>query len=70
MLINRRKLAAAVLAPVAALLAQSQPSPSPAQGQPPRDDLAAARQRVAANAATLARFDVCMATEPAFRFEA
>jgi hypothetical protein len=62
MQLTRRKLAAAVLAPAAVALPQT-------QTQPP-DELTAARQRMKDNAAALAKIDVAMSTEPAFQFKA
>ncbi len=61
--LTRRELAA-VLTSTAAL---AQPQP-PAPGV--EDELKAARGRLAANAGTLARQEVPMATEPAFQFKA
>ena len=62
MQLTRRKLAAAVLAPVAVALPQS-------QSQPP-DELTAARQRMKDNALALAKIDVQPPVEPAFQFKA
>ena len=62
MKLTRRKLAAALLAPAAAAPAQTP--------TPPSDDLATARARLKSNAAAIAKVNVPMATEPAFRFEA
>jgi hypothetical protein len=61
MKLTRRKLAAALLAPAAAQ-AQTQ--------TPPRDEVEAARTRLKANAEAIAKLEVPMSTEPAFRFEA
>jgi hypothetical protein len=61
-MLTRRKLAAAVLAPAAAALPQT-------QSQPP-DELAAARQRMKDNAAAMAKIEVPVSTEPAFQFKA
>jgi hypothetical protein len=60
MKITRRKLAAVLAAPAA--LAQT---PRPAA-----DPLEAARQRIKANAETLAKENVPMPAEPAFQFKA
>jgi hypothetical protein len=65
MKLTRRKLAATVLGTAAGALSQTQPAPST-----PEDELKAARDRVRANAETIARHDVPMATEPAFQFKA
>ncbi len=59
---TRRALAAAVFAPAAAGLAQTQAAPP--------DPLAAARQRLADNAAAVAKVELPMAVEPAFQFKA
>ena len=64
---TRRKMAAAALAPAAALLAQQPPAPPADQ---PADPLDRARRQIRSNAATLARFDLPMAAEPAFQFKA
>ena len=61
MQLTRRKMAAAVLAPAAVALPQSQPQ---------QDELAAARQRMKDNAAALAKIDTPMPLEPAFQFKA
>jgi hypothetical protein len=62
MQLTRRKLAAAILAPAAVALPQT-------QSQPP-DELAAARQRMKDNASALAQIDVPTPVEPAFQFKA
>jgi hypothetical protein len=62
MKVTRRKLAAALLAPAAAAQAQT---PSV-----PRDEVEAARARLKTNAEAMAKVDLPMSTEPAFRFEA
>jgi hypothetical protein len=62
MQLTRRKLAAALLAPGAVALPQTQ-TPQP-------DELAVARQHMKDNAAALAKIDVPMSTEPAFQFKA
>ena len=62
--LTRRQLATALTS--AAALAQT-PSGPPAT---PEDELKAARDRVKANGAALARQEVPMATEPAFQFKA
>ncbi len=67
MQMTRRNLAAAVMMPAAALLAQT---PTTAQTAPPTDDLESARRQIRNHAAALARFDLPMSTEPDFRFEA
>jgi hypothetical protein len=64
MQLTRRQLATALTA--AAALAQT-PSGPPAA---PEDELKAARDRLKANGAALARQEVPMATEPAFQFKA
>jgi hypothetical protein len=64
MQLTRRKLAAAVLAPAAVALPQTQTQ------TPPPDELAAARQRMKDNASVLAQIDVLMPLEPAFQFKA
>jgi hypothetical protein len=69
MRMTRRKLAVAVMAPAAALAAQTSAPKPPAQ-TPPADSLESARRQIRNNAAALARFDLPMPTEPAFRFEA
>jgi hypothetical protein len=61
MQLTRRKLAATLLAPAAAL---------PQTATPPADEAAAARARLKTNADALARVDVPMSTEPAFSFKA
>jgi hypothetical protein len=63
---TRRKLAAALVAPAAAALAQPQTPSAAAAG----DELKAARERLGSEAAALARQELPMAAEPAFRFEA
>jgi len=70
MRMTRRTLAAVVMAPAAALAAQTAATPPPAQTPQPTDSLDSARRQIHNNAAALARFDLPMATEPAFRFEA
>jgi hypothetical protein len=67
MRMTRRNLAAAVMIPAAALLAQT---PATTQTAAPIDDLESARRQIRTNAAALARFDLPVATEPDFRFEA
>lgn len=62
--LTRRQLATALTS--AAALAQT-PSGPPAT---PEDELKAARDRLKANGAALARQEVPMATEPAFQFKA
>ena len=62
MKITRRKLAAALLVPAATI-------PAPAQTAP-TDELEAARAEVKANAEALAKVEIPMSTEPAFRFQA
>ena len=62
--LTRRQLATALTS--AAALAQT-PSGPPATSE---DDLKAARDRVQANGAALARQEVPVATEPAFQFKA
>ena len=62
--LTRRQLATALTA--AAALEQT-PSGPPAA---PEDELKAARDRLKANGAALARQEVPMATEPAFQFKA
>ena len=64
MKLTRRQLATALTS--AAALAQS-PSGPPAT---PEEELKAARDRVKANGAVLAKQEVPMATEPAFQFKA
>jgi hypothetical protein len=64
MKLTRRQLAIALTS--AAALAQT-PSGPPAT---PEEELKAARDRVQANGAVLARQEVPMATEPAFQFKA
>ena len=67
MKLTRRRLAAAVLAPLAAeAIAQTQPA-SPGT---PDDEIKAARDRLKSNADTLSRQAIPMAIEPAFRFKA
>jgi hypothetical protein len=62
--LTRRQLATALTA--AAALAQTPTGPPAA----PEDELKAARDRLKANGAALARQEVPMATEPAFQFKA
>jgi hypothetical protein len=62
--LTRRQLATALTS--AAALAQT-PSGPPAT---PEEELKAARDRVKANGAALARQEVPVATEPAFQFKA
>lgn len=62
MKITRRKLAAVLLAPAAAAQAQTPSAP--------RDEAEAARGRLKTNAEALAKVELPMSTEPAFRFEA
>jgi hypothetical protein len=62
MKLTRRKLAAALLAPAAAAPAQTPPAP--------RDEVEAARARLKSNGEALAKVELPMSTEPAFRFEA
>ena len=64
MKLTRRQLATALTS--AAALAQT-PSAPPAT---PDEELKAARDRLQANGAALARQEVPMATEPAFQFKA
>jgi hypothetical protein len=64
MKITRRRLGAAVLAP-AALLAQT-PPPLPTS---PEEELAAVRDQNRRNSEALDKFQVPMATEPAFLFK-
>ena len=64
MKLTRRQLATALTS--AAALAQT-PSGPPAT---PEEELKAARDRLKANGATLAKQEVPMATEPAFQFKA
>ena len=64
MKLTRRQLATALTS--AAALAQT-PSGPPAA---PEDELKAARDRVTANGAALAKQEVPMAVEPAFQFKA
>jgi hypothetical protein len=64
--ITRRRLAAAVLGPAAALHAAGTQAPAPA----PPEDLNAAREQVRKHSETLAKFDLPMSTEPAFQFKA
>lgn len=61
MKMTRRKLAAAILAPAAVVPAQTQTAPV--------DEVEAARARVKANAEAIAKVEIPMSTEPAFRFE-
>jgi len=62
---RRRDLAWILLAGAAPGSAQTQPAQAT-----PADDLTAARERVKANGAELAKFKIPMATEPAFAFKA
>ena len=62
--LTRRQLATALTA--AAALAPTPTGPPAA----PEDELKAARDRLKANGAALARQEVPMATEPAFQFKA
>ena len=64
MKLTRRKLATVLVSATAMAAQQPQPVPAPA------DDLKTARDRLQANAATLANAPVPMATEPAFQFKA
>ena len=64
MKLTRRQLATALTS--AAALAQTPPRP-PAT---PEEELQAARDRIKANGAALAKQEVPMATEPAFQFRA
>ena len=67
MKLTRRRLAAAVLTPLAAeAIAQTQPSPPGT----PDDEIKAARDRMKSNSDTLSRQAIPMATEPAFQFKA
>lgn len=61
---SRRELALAVTAAVT-LTGQT-----PAPGQSPQDELAAAKQQNVDNAATLAKIDFPQSTEPAVHFRA
>jgi hypothetical protein len=63
MKLTRRQLASALVS--AAALAQTPPAP-PAT---PDEELKAARARISANGAALAKQEVPMATEPAFQFK-
>jgi hypothetical protein len=65
MKLTRRELPAALVAPAAAM-AQA-PAPAPPAGG---DDLKAAREQTRRTGETLAKFEVPMATEPAFQFKA
>ena len=56
------KLAAALLAPAAATQSQTPSAP--------RDEVEAARARLKTNAEAMAKVELPMSTEPAFRFEA
>ena len=64
MKLTRRKLATVLVSATA--VAAQQPTPAPAAA----DDLTAARDRLQANAKTLAATPIPMATEPAFHFKA
>ena len=64
--LTRRKLAAAMLSPAAAVaLAQTQTTPSV-----PEDEVKAARDRLRSAADALSRQEVPVSTEPAFQFKA
>lgn len=65
MKITRRSLAAAVLVPAGAAMAQSQP----ALPRTPEEELRAARDRMKSVGDALARQAVPMDTEPAFQFK-
>lgn len=64
--VTRRKLAASLAASAAAAMAQPQ-APSAAA---PDEELRLARERLEAASDALARQEIPMAAEPAFRFEA
>jgi hypothetical protein len=64
MRLTRRQLATALTS--AAAMAQTQSGPAAT----PEEELKAARDRVQANGAALAKQEVPMATEPAFQFKA
>jgi hypothetical protein len=64
MKLTRRKLASVLVAATAGA-AQQPPAPPTSDS-----DLQAARDRLQANAATLAKTPIPMATEPAFQFKA
>ena len=64
MKLTRRKLAAVLAAPAAAVAAQAQPQGAPV------DEVEAARQRIRSNAEALAKVDVPTQVEPAFAFKA
>ena len=66
MKLTRRKLATVLVSATA--MAAQQPAPAPTAA--PADDLQAARDRLRANARTLATTTIPMATEPAFQFKA
>ena len=66
MKITRRRLAAATLAPAAAM-AQAPPA---APSESPEELLKNAREQVRRNGESLAKFQVPMSTEPAFQFKA
>jgi hypothetical protein len=66
MTLTRRKLAAAMLVPTAAVLAQ----PQPAVPRNTDEEMKAARDRAKAAGDALAQQGVPMATEPAFQFRA
>jgi hypothetical protein len=66
MKLTRRKLASVLVSATATAVAVQQPPPTPT---PTPDDLQAARDRLQANARTLAATPVPMATEPAFQFK-
>ena len=69
MKITRRRLAAAALGSAACLRIGAAPQTPPAPSQP--EDLnAAAKEQVRKNSDALSKFDLPMATEPAFQFKA
>ena len=69
MKMTRRKLAFAALGSAVGLRAVGAQTPPAAPGQ--AEDLnAAAKEQVRKHSETLARFDLPMATEPAFQFKA
>ncbi len=55
---------------LASLLFVGLPAPAQTVAQGPMDDLTAARQRVQAASAELAKFELTIATEPSFVFKA
>jgi hypothetical protein len=67
MKITRRKLAGALVAPVA--LAAQAPAPPPIP-RTPEEELAAVREQNRRNAQALDSFKLPMETEPAFQFKA